>query len=52
MPGMETCARADLEVDSKVVDASGTHQNGQYLLGLSPGSDEKHKEFLGGAARP
>ena len=40
MLGMETRARVGLEEASKSIDASGTHQNSQYLLGSTQGSDD------------
>ena len=43
---METRGRASQLVDSKSVDATDTHQNGQHLLGSTQGSDEGGEEDL------
>ena len=44
MIGMETRARAGLGVDSKIVDATGTHHNGKHLLSSTQESDDDDEE--------
>lgn len=51
MLGMETRARAGLEVASKSIHALGTHPNGKRLLGSTQGSDDVVYDDEEGPAR-
>ena len=46
MLGPHTRASSKLKTGLKAIGASGSHQNGEHLLGPSPGSEEAHKDAL------